>query len=130
MHRNPSRPLSPHLTAWRWGPHMIVSILHRMTGMALTVAGGIALAWWLYALARGPKAYAAFADCAGTWYALVIWIGLSWTLLQHFFSGLRHLVMDLGAGFEIRRNKVWALLTMVASTALTALLWFYILAVR
>ena len=130
MHRNPSRPLSPHLTVWRWGPHMLVSILHRITGGALTVAGGIALVWWLYALARGSEAYAEFADCADEWYALVVWVGLTWAFFQHLFSGLRHLVMDIGAGFEISKNKVWALLTLAASAALTALLWFYIVAVR
>ena len=130
MHRNPSRPLSPHLTAWRWGPHMLVSILHRATGVGLTIAGGIALVWWLYAAASGPDAYASFADCADEWYAMVIWVGLSWAFFQHLLSGLRHLVMDIGAGFEVSKNKVWALLTLVGSAALTALLWYYIMAVR
>lgn len=130
MQGNPSRPLSPHLTVWRWGPHMLVSILHRVTGGALTVAGGIALVWWLYAAATGPDAYATFADCVDEWYALVVWIGLSWAFFQHMLSGLRHLVMDIGAGFEISKNKIWALLTLVGSAALTAILWYYILAVR
>ena len=48
-----SRPLSPHLTIWRWGPHMLVSILHRITGSALTVAGLALLTWWLLAIASG-----------------------------------------------------------------------------
>jgi succinate dehydrogenase / fumarate reductase, cytochrome b subunit len=130
MHRNPSRPLSPHLTAWRWGPHMLVSILHRATGVGLTVAGGIALVWWLYAAASGPDSYASFADCADEWYAMVVWVGLSWAFFQHLLSGLRHLVMDIGAGFEVSKNKVWALLTLVGSAALTALLWYYIMVVR
>lgn len=130
MQGNPSRPLSPHLTIWRWGPHMLVSILHRATGGALTVAGGIALVWWLYAAASGPEAYAAFADCADEWYALVVWVGLSWAFFQHLLSGLRHLVMDIGAGFEITRNKFWSLATLVGSAALTAILWYYILVVR
>ena len=55
-----SRPLSPHLTIWRWGPHMVVSILHRATGIALSVAGLALLTWCLMALAQGPQAYAAF----------------------------------------------------------------------
>ena len=49
------RPLSPHLTIWRWGPHMTVSILHRATGVALSIAGLAILAWWLLALAQGPR---------------------------------------------------------------------------
>ena len=59
--RNPNRPLSPHLGIWRWGPHMLVSILHRLTGAALTVAGMALLCWWLIAIAAGPDAYATFA---------------------------------------------------------------------
>ena len=53
-----SRPLSPHLTIWRWGPHMLVSILHRATGAALSIAGLAILTWWLMAIADGPDAYA------------------------------------------------------------------------
>ena len=94
------------------------------------MAGGIALVWWLYAAARGPEAYAAFADCADEWYALVVWIGLSLAFFQPLLSGLRHLVMDIGAGFEIRANKIWSVLTMIGSILLTALLWAYILEVR
>ena len=51
-----SRPLSPHLTIWRWGPHMVVSILHRASGVALSIAGLAILAWWLLALAQGAEA--------------------------------------------------------------------------
>ena len=47
MHRNPTRPLSPHLTIWKWGPHMLVSILHRITGAGLAIVGGAAFVWWL-----------------------------------------------------------------------------------
>ena len=49
-----SRPLSPHLTIWRWGPGMIVSILHRASGVALSFAGLAVLTWWLFAIAGGP----------------------------------------------------------------------------
>ena len=58
------RPLSPHLSIYRWGPHMLVSILHRLTGVALTVAGLIVLTWWLMALAEGGQAYETFQKCA------------------------------------------------------------------
>ena len=58
MARNPGRPLSPHLTIWKWGPHMLVSILHRATGVANAIGGGILLIWWLLALAGGEASYA------------------------------------------------------------------------
>ena len=126
MHRNPSRPLSPHLTIWRWGPHMLVSILHRVTGSGLATIGAIALVWWLVAAASGADAYETFTGWATSWIGIVVAVGLSWALFQHTLSGLRHLVMDIGAGFEIRKNKFWAMMTLAGSTALTALLWLYI----
>ncbi|MDB5719908.1 MAG: sdhC [Alphaproteobacteria bacterium] len=126
MHRNPSRPLSPHLSIWRWGPHMLVSILHRVTGSGLSTVGALALVWWLVAAASGPEAYDVFLSWAKTWIGLIVAIGLSWAFFQHMLSGLRHLVMDIGAGFEIRTNKFWAWMTIVGSVTLTALLWLTI----
>ena len=122
-----SRPLSPHLTVWRWGPHMLVSILHRITGGALTVAGLAVLVWWLLALSDGPEAYARFTEAAAHWAGKVVLIGLTWAFFQHLLSGLRHLVMDAGRGFEIHTNKRFAVLTVVGSLVLTAALWALIL---
>ncbi len=127
--RNPSRPLSPHLSIWRWGPHMLVSILHRVTGGALTVAGMALLCWWLIAIAAGPEAYATFSAVATSPLGLLVLIGLSWAFFQHSFSGLRHLVMDIGAGFELKTNKSMAIATIGASLIATAALWGYILGV-
>ena len=123
------RPLSPHLSVWRWGPAMAVSILHRVTGGALTVAGLAVLTWWLMALAAGSDSYGDFSAIAGTWVGLVVLIGLSWAFFQHLFSGIRHLVMDTGENFEIGSNKTSALVTILASVVLTGALWFYILGV-
>jgi succinate dehydrogenase / fumarate reductase cytochrome b subunit len=129
MARNPSRPLSPHLSIWRWGPHMLVSILHRVTGAALTIAGLALLCWWLIAAAAGPDAYARFSAAAMHPLGLLVLIGLSWAFFQHTFSGLRHLVMDIGAGFELGKNKTMAVATIVLSLIATALLWVYLLGV-
>jgi len=128
--RNPSRPLSPHLTIWRWGPHMAVSILHRATGAALSIAGGIGLTWWLAAAASGPEHYARFMRVAHSWVGYVVVIGLSWSFFQHLFSGLRHLLLDTGAGYELRTNRAWAIMTMVGSTAVTLAVWAYIYSTR
>jgi succinate dehydrogenase / fumarate reductase cytochrome b subunit len=129
MAEQSARPLSPHLSVWRWGPAMTVSILHRITGGALTVAGLAVLTWWLMALADGSDAYGDFSAIAGTWVGLVVLIGLTWAFFQHLFSGIRHLVMDTGENFEIGGNKTSAILTIVFSVLLTAGLWFYILGV-
>lgn len=121
------RPLSPHLSVWRWGPAMTVSILHRITGGAITVAGLAVLTWWLMTLADDSDAYGDFSAIAGTWVGLVVLIGLTWAFIQHTLSGIRHLVTDTGENFEVRSNKNSAILTVVASVLLTAALWLYIL---
>jgi len=122
-----SRPLSPHLTIWRWGPHMVVSILHRATGVALSIAGLAILTWWLVALAEGAEAYTRFTEAGTSYIGLFVLIGLTWAFFQHLLSGIRHLVMDTGAAFELNTNKRFAILTIVGSLVMTAALWVYIL---
>jgi len=123
------RPLSPHLTVWRWGPHMAVSILHRATGIALSFAGLGILAWWLFAIASGPDAYASFTKAATHPLGLVVLVGITWSFFQHLLSGIRHLVMDTGAAFELGINKTFAILTIIGSVLLTAAVWFYFMGV-
>ena len=123
MSRNPDRPLSPHITIWRWGPGMLVSIIHRVTGSGLAVIGLAVLTCWLWALAAGPDAYQSFTTHASRWYGLVVLVGLTWAFWQHLLSGIRHLVMDTGAGFELRINKFFSVMTIAGSLFLTALTW-------
>lgn len=130
MSRKSDRPLSPHLTIWRWGPGMLVSILHRITGAGLAIVGLALLTWWLWALAAGPEAYESFAGHARSWYGLVVLVGLTWAFWQHFLSGIRHLVLDTGAGYELRVNKFFAVLTVVGALFLTALTWFLAMGVN
>jgi succinate dehydrogenase / fumarate reductase cytochrome b subunit len=106
---------------------MAVSILHRATGIALSVAGLAILAWWLMALAQGPEAYATFDRVAHSPIGLIILVGLTWSFFQHLLSGIRHLVTDTGAGFELGLNKTSAILTIVGSILLTVLLWAWFL---
>jgi len=129
MARNPSRPLSPHLTVWRWGPGMLVSILHRVTGGALSVAGLALLVWWLVAIAGGPASYAGLSKAAAHPAGLIVLIGISWAFFQHLLSGMRHLLLDTGAGYELGINKTSAIATIVGSVALTIALWVNILGV-
>ncbi len=123
------RPLSPHLTIWKWGPAMLVSILHRVTGGALTVVGLALLAWWLMAIAEGGAAYAGFAGAMAHPVGLLVLAGLSWAFFQHLFSGLRHLILDSGAGYDLRVNRFWSVMTIAAALFATALAWFLILGV-
>jgi len=126
MARTSSRPLSPHLTIWKWGPHMAVSIMHRVTGNDLATVGALGLVWWLMAAAIGPEAYATFVSCATSPIGYLVMIGLSWFFFQHLCSGLRHFVLDMGAGYELRTNKSWSIGVFLAGAALTILFWAYI----
>ena len=108
---------------------MAVSILHRATGVALSFAGLAILSWWLFALSNGPEAYSTFTKAATHPLGLVVLIGISWSFFQHLLSGIRHLVMDSGAAFELGVNKTFAILTIVGSVLLTAALWIYLLGV-
>ena len=129
MSSNTQRPLSPHLTIWKWGPHMLVSILHRVTGSALTVAGLAILVWWLAAIAGGNDSYAAFVLVAHHWAGMIALVGLTWAFWQHFLSGLRHLVMDVGAGYELRVNRFWAVMTLAGSLLATVVTWYILMGV-
>jgi succinate dehydrogenase / fumarate reductase cytochrome b subunit len=106
---------------------MLVSILHRVTGSGLATVGAAALIWWLMAAASGPEAYATFTGWATSWLGILIGVGLTWALFQHTLSGLRHFVMDAGAGFELGANKFWAMMVLVWAILLTTAAWAYIL---
>lgn len=133
MARNPARPLSPHLTIWKWGPHMLLSILHRVTGIGLATIGATLLVWWLVAAASGPEAYRSFLDCLTTDggslnpLAVIVLMGLSWAFFTHMFNGMRHFVLDSGAGYELRTNKRWSVIVMVGALFATVLLWGWLL---
>lgn len=117
------RPLSPHLQIWRWGPAMAISILHRVTGAGLGTVGLGVLLWWLYSLASGPESYATFSAAAGAWYGKVVLIGLTWAFFEHLLTGLRHFVLDVGAGYELKTNNTWSMLIPVLAVLLTAGFW-------
>ena len=129
MNSKAERPLSPHLTIWKWGPGMTVSILHRITGGALTVVGLAVLAWWLTAIAGGDAAYANFTKIAQSPVGMIVLVGLTWAFWQHLLSGVRHLVLDTGAGYELKVNRFWAVMTLVGSLLATAVTWFFLIGV-
>ncbi|TNE50355.1 MAG: succinate dehydrogenase, cytochrome b556 subunit [Sphingomonadales bacterium] len=122
-----NRPLSPHLQIWKWGPHMAISILHRATGDALAVAGLFVLVWWVGALASGPEYYATFSELMTTPLGYVVLVGLSWSFFNHLMSGLRHFVLDIGAGYELNTNRFWSVALPLIAILLTAGFWALIL---
>ena len=118
-----TRPLSPHLSIWKWGPAMLTSILHRVTGDGMAFVGLPVLAWWLASLAGGPEAYATFSKHASSWYGIIVLVGVSWAFFNHLSSGIRHLVLDIGAGYELDTNKAGSIVSIVVGVILTAAFW-------
>lgn len=127
--RSPDRPLSPHLQVYRWQITMTMSILHRVSGVMLTV-GAFGLACWLLALAEGGEHYARAAAIVASPLGMLVLFAFSLALVYHLFNGLRHLAWDIGWGFEIpefyRSGWTVALLTVVFTSAI----WFVALGIR
>jgi succinate dehydrogenase / fumarate reductase cytochrome b subunit len=121
--RPQARPLSPHLSIWKWRVHTITSITHRITGNAMAFGAVVLFLWWLIAAATGPAAYATFYHVATGWFGVVVSIGLTWVLFQHMASGIRHLVMDTGAGYDLATSKMTATATYIASLVMTLVVW-------
>jgi succinate dehydrogenase / fumarate reductase cytochrome b subunit len=117
----PSRPLSPHLTVFRFILTMAVSILHRITGGALYF-GAAFVAIWLVAVASGPEWYARVDAVYSSWLGRLVLLGFVWSLIFHAFGGLRHFTWDLGYGFDKKTADRMALASTVGSFVLTALL--------
>lgn len=106
---------------------MLVSILHRATGIGLSIVGAGILLWWLLAAASGEEAYDKFLELALHPFGLFVLFGLTAVFFQHFFSGLRHLYMDTGAGYEPARSRRMAALTIVGTVVLTLAVWAIII---
>jgi succinate dehydrogenase / fumarate reductase cytochrome b subunit len=116
------RPLSPHLQVYSMTLSMIMSGVHRITGLCL-VAGMILLAWWLLAAATGQNAYGTFEAFATSWLGRVVLFGFSWAALHHLIGGLRYLVWDLGIWIENEEREWLIRANIVASIVCTILLW-------
>lgn len=123
----PPRPLSPHLTIWKWRVHMAVSILHRVTGHALAFGAVLIFAWWLAALASGPAYYRFFLDLVISPVGAFVGIGLTWAMFQHMGSGIRHFIMDAGEGYDLVTSRRMAQATIAFSILATTGLWAWII---
>jgi succinate dehydrogenase / fumarate reductase cytochrome b subunit len=118
----PQRPLSPHLQIYSPLINMVTSILHRITGAALYF-GSFLLVIWLLAAATGPDAYNYVAGLFATWPAKIVLLVYTWALAQHLLTGVRHLIWDLGAGYDLKTVDVSSWATLAGSFTLTALIW-------
>jgi len=117
-----ARPLSPHLQVYRLSFTMVMSGLHRITGIFLYF-GAAFIAWWLIAAASGPNAYANVQWFMGTFIGRLILYGYTWALIHHALGGIRHLIWDMGYGFGASERE-WLVRTgLFGGIALTLVLW-------
>ncbi|HVJ54418.1 MAG TPA: succinate dehydrogenase, cytochrome b556 subunit [Aliidongia sp.] len=123
-----NRPLSPHLQVYRPQLTSILSISHRLMGLALSV-GTVFLVWQLVAAASGPAEYATFQGLAGSWLGLLLLVGWSFALFYHLANGIRHLVWDAGYGFDLATTYRSGQIVVVAAIALTVIAWIVALGI-
>jgi succinate dehydrogenase / fumarate reductase cytochrome b subunit len=119
------RPLSPHLQVYRPQITSVLSIMHRVTGVALTT-GGLLLVWWMLALASGPEYFAVADGIVTSWIGNLVMMGCTWALAFHLCNGIRHLWWDLGYGFEMDQVTFSGQIALVASGALTLFTWIIV----
>jgi succinate dehydrogenase / fumarate reductase cytochrome b subunit len=116
------RPLSPHILVYRWPITMTLSILHRVTGVALSV-GLIVLTIWLVALSTGAAAYEQITAVLQSTVGRLLLVGFSFAFFFHLCNGVRHLFWDVGKGFEMRQVNASAWSVILATIVLTLGLW-------
>ena len=115
-----SRPLSPHISIYRWQIPMLTSILTRITGNAMIVAA-IMLAWWFLAASSGPEAFARADGFVTSWFGDLVLALSVLGLWYHTLAGLRHLIWDQGWMLEIERAEILGLICLGGSVVLTVL---------
>jgi succinate dehydrogenase / fumarate reductase cytochrome b subunit len=116
------RPMSPHLSVWRWHITMATSIAHRATGVALYV-GALVAAAWAVSLAAGPGSYACFKSLLGSPLGLVVMFGLTVSFFYHLANGIRHLVWDAGHGFDLKSANASGVFVFAFAAVASVAVW-------
>ncbi len=117
------RPLSPHLQIYRWQITNTLSILHRLTGIALS-AGTLLLVYWLIAVATGPGRFAYAQALIMSWPGQLLMLGWTFSLFYHLGNGIRHLSWDAGWGFELKTLRATGWLVVLFSLIMTGVCWW------
>jgi succinate dehydrogenase / fumarate reductase cytochrome b subunit len=120
------RPLSPHLQVYKPQITSMLSIMHRITGCALS-AGSLLMVWWLVAAATSPEAYETARGFTVSWLGRLLMFGWTAALIFHFCNGLRHLAWDAGFGYEQAEYKASGMAVIVATAVGTVLIWLVLL---
>jgi len=113
-----NRPLSPHLQVYKPQITSVLSITHRITGVALC-GGAVLLTYWLMAATYGPDVFATAQAIMGSWFGRLVLFGVVFSLWYHLANGIRHLAWDAGWGFELDQLKMSGIAVLVVSVVLT-----------
>lgn len=127
--RQVERPLSPHLQIYRLTITMVMSIVHRITGVGLYL-GTAVLAWWLIAAATGPEAYAVFLGVAGSWIGQLVLFGFTWALIHHLLSGIRYFFWDEIKAFDLKSADLMSWSAFLVGLVLTVVVWVAAISLR
>ena len=117
------RPMSPHVSIWKWHLTMASSILHRATGCANYV-GAALIAAWLFATAAGPDMYDPLAGVIASIWGQLILFGFTLSVTYHTLNGIRHLFLDAGRGLNPKFASMTAGLVLVLAVAGSIAIWF------
>jgi len=117
-----NRPLSPHLQVYRLPLSAILSVLHRATGVFLTL-GTLLLVWWLLSVAEGESAYLGAQAVMGSFLGQLVLLGWTFSLFFHLANGIRHLFWDVGYGFDNEVVEKTSLAVIGGAAGLTVLVW-------
>jgi len=120
-----NRPLSPHLQIYRLPLAALLSILHRATGVFLSL-GTLLLVWWLVSVAQGESGFNNANAIIGSWFGQLILFGWSFALFFHLSNGIRHLFWDAGYGFEINTVARSSVAVLAVSVTLTVSVWLIV----
>ena len=126
---NRPRPLSPHLQIYKPQITSVLSIMHRITGVSLSI-GSIILVAWVVALASGLESYSDFINITNHWFSHLILFGFTFALYYHLSNGIRHLFWDAGFGFELKSVYLSGLLVVVSDFIMTMATWSFIYFLR
>ena len=119
-----NNPLSPHLQIYRWHISSLLSITHRISGV-INLLSLILIFFWLIALSLGESNYESFLLIINSFIGKFILIGFTWSMSFHLLSGLRHLIWDLGYGFEIKTANISGIIVIISSLTLTIIFWLF-----
>ena len=117
-------PLSPHLQIYRWHISSLLSITHRIAGV-INLLALILIFFWLTALSFGENSYELFLLIINSFFGKFILIGFTWSMNFHLLSGIRHLVWDLGYGFEIKTANISGIIVIITSLVVTVIFWLF-----